>query len=150
MKGEEIFEQLGQLAPATADRISQGAHEQVFATTDCLACAKCCKGYSPIMEEEDIERIARHLGMPEHQFAAKYLMLDEDDEWVIYTQPCPFLSDTNHCTIYAVRPASCADYPHTGRSNLATISDLTITNAAICPAVDAILHNIEQQLKDII
>ena len=150
MKAEKIFYHLAQLETEKADNISQRAHREVFAATNCLECAQCCKGYSPIILEEDIERIAQHLNMPEHQFAANYLMLDEDDEWVFYTQPCPFLANNNHCTIYEVRPASCADYPHTGRSGLADIADLTIINAEICTAVEHILHHIERQLKELV
>ncbi|MFM7195842.1 MAG: YkgJ family cysteine cluster protein, partial [Bacteroidota bacterium] len=43
------------------DGVFQEAHEEVFAKTDCLQCANCCKTTSPIFYNVDIERLSKAL-----------------------------------------------------------------------------------------
>lgn len=119
----------------------QEIHEEVFASTDCLSCANCCKTHPPLVNGHDIRRISAHLGIRSADFVSKYLILDEDGDWVLNTVPCQFLAPDNSCTIYAYRPAACREYPHTDRKRLYQISELTLKNAEICPAVSVILDN---------
>lgn len=143
---KKIFKDLKSLPPKIADQISLEAHNTVFSQTDCLQCARCCQGYSPIVNEEDVFNLADHLGMEPGRFASQYLILDEDDEWFIDGAPCPFLLSDNKCSVYAVRPASCADYPHTSAKGLHKRAAITTVNADICPAVSEILQIIEQKI----
>lgn len=110
-------------------------HEEVFAHTNCLECANCCKTTSPIFRDVDVERISKHLGMRPADFTKRYLHLDDDDDWVLNTAPCSFLDEKNYCTIYEVRPRACRDYPHTDRKNMTQILELTFRNTLVCPAV---------------
>ena len=43
------------------------AHEEAFETVDCLACANCCKNYSPRFKPPDVKRIAKYLKMSESE-----------------------------------------------------------------------------------
>jgi Fe-S-cluster containining protein len=118
------------------DEVFHTMHEEVFAKTDCLTCANCCRTTSPIFRDVDIERIAKHVGMRVAEFTDKYLHLDEDRDWVLNSSPCTFLNlEDNKCSIYEFRPKACREYPHTDRKNMSQIMNLTFRNTLICPAV---------------
>lgn len=129
------------------DGLFHALHEEVFADTDCLECANCCKTTSPIFRDVDIERIATHLGIRPSELTEKYLHLDEDKDWVLNSSPCVFLQADNKCAIYQVRPRACRDYPHTDRKNMAGILDLTYRNTLVCPAVARIAENLKNLLN---
>ncbi|MCB0387964.1 MAG: YkgJ family cysteine cluster protein, partial [Winogradskyella sp.] len=63
-----------------------------------------------------------------------YLRVDEDNDYVLQSVPCPFLGADNYCSIYDVRPKACSGFPHTDRKKFHQISNLTLKNVAICPA----------------
>ena len=44
------------------DKNMQQIHEEVFACTDCLQCANCCKTTGPLLTKQDIERLAKRVG----------------------------------------------------------------------------------------
>lgn len=118
------------------DEVFHAMHEEIFAKTDCLTCANCCRTTSPIFRDVDIERIAKHLGMRVSEFTDKYLHLDEDRDWVLNSSPCTFLNlEDNKCSIYDFRPKACREYPHTDRKNMSQIMNLTFRNTLVCPAV---------------
>ncbi len=118
------------------DEVFHAMHEEIFAKTDCLTCANCCRTTSPIFRDVDIERIAKHLGMRVADFIDKYLHLDEDRDWVLNSSPCTFLNlEDNKCSIYDFRPKACREYPHTDRKNMTQIMNLTFRNTLVCPAV---------------
>lgn len=110
-------------------------HEEVFGEIDCLQCANCCKTTSPIFYQNDIERVAKALRMKPGDFIEKYLRIDEDRDFVLKSSPCPFLAEGNYCSVYAVRPKACREYPHTDRKKMVQITDLTLKNTLVCPAV---------------
>ena len=57
-------------------------HEEVFAETNCMDCANCCKTTGPLFERKDIDRIAKYLRMKAAQFETNYLRVDEDNDFV--------------------------------------------------------------------
>ncbi len=144
---QQLFALLRKRKNSEDDLRTAAVHEEVFAVTDCLSCANCCKTYPPLLQSKDITRIAAHLGTRESEFVSKYLVIDEDGDWVFHTVPCPFLQADNACSIYAVRPLACREYPHTGRKKLYQIADLTLKNAEICPAVTEILDAIDKKIN---
>lgn len=85
--------------------------------------------------------------MSEHQFMSDYLLIDEDDDWVFHTQPCPFLGNDNRCSIYEVRPKACSEYPHTNRKKIYQLEQITLKNTEVCPAVSQILDTIIKQIQ---
>jgi Fe-S-cluster containining protein len=110
-------------------------HHEVFANTDCLGCANCCKTISPVFKERDIKRLADHLGLKPGEVVARHLHLDEDGDYIPNAVPCPFLGNDNRCSIYEVRPFACSSYPHTDTLPLRKQVDLIVKNSAVCPAV---------------
>lgn len=127
------------------DNMFHALHESVFDETDCLRCANCCKTTSPIFADMDIERIAKHLRIRPCELIEKHLHLDEENDYVLNSSPCVFLSADNYCDIYEVRPKACREYPHTDRKNITGILKLTLSNTQVCPAV----FEIVEQLKKI-
>lgn len=128
--------------PKDLDARFHEAHQKEFTKKDCLSCANCCKTTSPIFRQPDIRRMAKALKMKESQLIARYLKVDEDDDYVLQTSPCFNLLDDNTCAVYDDRPLACREYPHTDRKNMYQIMDLTAQNTLICPAVAAIVDKI--------
>lgn len=128
----------------TVDAAFHALHKEVFEEINCLECANCCKTTSPIFYQNDIERAARALRMRPGNFAEKYLRVDEDNDFVLKSAPCPFLSPDNSCTIYANRPKACREYPHTDRKKMVQITELTLRNTRVCPAVLEIVERLKK------
>lgn len=126
------------------DAVFHTLHEEVFAETDCLTCANCCKTTSPIFYETDIERAAKALRVRPGDFVEKYLRIDEDKDYVLKSSPCTFLGDDNHCSIYEDRPKACREYPHTDRKKMVQVMDLTYKNTLVCPAVLEITERLKR------
>ena len=91
-------------------------------------------------------RIAKYLRMKPAQFEANYLRIDEDNDWVLQSVPCPFLAEDNTCSIYDVRPKACREFPHTDRPKIHQIAEHTLKNVAICPAAFAIVEKMKERL----
>ena len=141
---KKYFEKLKKRTPNNLDFVVQELHNSEFKRTDCLTCGNCCKTTSPIFTEKDIQRIAKYVKMKEHLFIATYLERDPEDFYVLKTAPCTFLDlNDNMCTIYDVRPKACNEYPHTNRRKFIQLTNLTMKNTEICPAV----YNIVEALK---
>lgn len=124
------------------NKVFHSQHDQVFNKFDCMQCANCCKTISPIITQHDMDRLARHLGQPVGQFIQQYLEMDEDGDFVFQQTPCPFLAADNACTVYDKRPDACREYPHTNRSKMKPILDLTLKNSLVCPAVWKMMQSI--------
>ncbi|TVR39982.1 MAG: YkgJ family cysteine cluster protein [Cryomorphaceae bacterium] len=142
----KLVQKLQAMPSSKADELIHEAHEDVFACTDCLQCANCCKTTGPLFTDKDIERIARYLKMRPAAFIERYLRVDEDRDYVLQKVPCAFLGADNYCSIYDVRPKACREYPHTDRRNMQEIMSLTLKNAAVCPAVLNILELVREKV----
>jgi hypothetical protein len=128
------------------DELAGELHEQVFQIVDCTRCANCCKTMVVELGQEDIERIARHLGMKDDQFIDTYLERDgQDDTYKTRCNPCPFLGDDDRCSIYNVRPTVCTDYPHTDKDGFTFRTMGIANNARGCPAVFWIVEEMRNE-----
>lgn len=145
-ENQQFFNKLKLKKPKNLDAAFHEAHENVFAETDCLKCANCCKTTSPIFYQKDIERAAKATRLKPGIFIEKYLRLDEDNDYVLQTAPCPFLDAENYCGIYENRPNACREYPHTDRKKMIQILDLTFKNTVVCPAVLKITERVKKEL----
>jgi len=145
-ENKKYFQILKKRTPKNLDLVVHKLHDKVFKYTDCLDCGNCCKTTSPIFTEKDIQRIAKHLRMKEVAFIDQYLVKDEDDFWVLQEVPCTFLGDDNYCFIYDVRPKACTEYPHTTRRKFIQLTQLTIKNTEICPAVYDIVEELKKEI----
>ena len=146
LETKKYFAKLKKKTPKRLDLLMQDLHENEFKKTDCLTCANCCKTSSPIFTDKDISRISKYLRVKEHQFIAQYLERDDDDFMVLQSVPCAFLDTDNTCFIYDVRPKACSEYPHTNRKKFIQLTNLTLKNAEICPAVFNIVEELKKKL----
>ncbi|EMB87480.1 YkgJ family cysteine cluster protein [Streptococcus mutans] len=133
-------------APKNLDKIVQEVHTEVFREIDCTKCANCCKMLGPLFTEADISRIAKHFRMRLPVFEDMYLRVDEDNDKVFKSMPCPFLGEDNLCSIYDIRPKACREFPHTDRKKIYQINHLTIQNTLICPAVYLFVEKLQERL----
>ncbi len=81
----------------------------------CTRCGDCCRGGPGYVwvGAEEIEALARHLGLDVSSFGRRYLRrvggrlaLTEKPNW-----DCVFWEEGRGCTVYPVRPAQCRTYP---------------------------------------
>jgi uncharacterized protein len=143
-ENKSFLQRLKKKDPRKVDEVFHELHEEVFSEIDCLDCANCCKTTSPIFYQHDIERLAKFLRMKPGDFIEKYLRMDEDNDFVLQSAPCPFLGADNYCAVYAHRPKACREYPHTDRKKMVQIMDLTYKNTLVCPAVFEMLERIKK------
>ena len=146
VENKKYFAKLKKKQRKRLDLLMNEIHDEEFERTDCLTCANCCKTTSPIFTEKDISRISKHLKMKDEKFIDLYLQRDTDDFMVLKTAPCTFLDQDNSCYIYDVRPKACSEYPHTNRKKFIKITDLTLQNTEVCPAVFNIVETLKSRL----
>lgn len=143
VENKKYFDKLKKKAPKNLDYVMQDLHDTEFKKTDCLQCANCCKTTGPLFTSADIERISKYLRQKPQQFIEQYLRIDEDNDYVLQKVPCSFLDTDNTCFIYDVRPKACREFPHTDRKKFQQITNITLKNIPICPAV----YNIVEEMK---
>ncbi len=146
-ENKKFFAKLKKKPPKHLDSLMVELHNEVFAGTNCLECANCCKTTGPLFTNKDIERIAKHFRLKPQAFIAQYLRVDEENDYVLQSLPCSFLGADNYCSIYEVRPKACREFPHTDRRKFHQISHLTLKNVAICPAAFQIVEQMKQRLN---
>lgn len=133
------------LSDRRLNAIVQQTTDQVWAHIDCRTCANCCKTRHPTFSRIELQRIAEYLGMTLEELRARYLEFDRDvGKHTTRELPCPFLQGTL-CSIYEVRPAVCAGYPHLHRNFRSRLWQ-TLDNAGTCPIVYNVLERLKARL----
>ncbi len=143
---KKLKQKLTKHNPKKLDKHFHALHDEVFEEVDCLKCANCCKTTSPIFRDVDIERLSSHLSLKASEFIDKYLHLDDDEDYVLNSSPCPFLGEDLYCSVYEARPKACREYPHTDRKNMQQILGLTLKNTKVCPAVGEIMERLRDSI----
>lgn len=143
-ENKKLLQKLKKQKPKDLDNVIHALHEEAFEVIDCLECANCCKSISPSVKDNDIQKIARSVKLKPSAVVEKYMLLDEEDDYVMNVSPCPFLMDDNYCRIYEARPLACKGYPHTDRNKMSQLLDLTLKNTQICPAVCYIFEELKK------
>src|SRR6266498_2523848 len=124
------------LSSKDLDKIVFELEAKAWKRIDCTTCANCCRHVSPALNEEDVARLASHLGVTHDEFIANYLdKADGDPEfsWVMRIKPCPFLKD-NRCSVYEHRPGTCHGYPYLNKPDVVSRAIGMIDRTAVCPA----------------
>ncbi|CEN32451.1 YkgJ family cysteine cluster protein [Capnocytophaga cynodegmi] len=145
-ENKRFFTQLKKKPPKNLDYKVQEIHDEVTNEINCLTCANCCKTTGPLLTNIDIERISKHLRLKPSDFITKYLKIDEENDYIFQSMPCPFLASDNYCLIYDVRPKACREYPHTDRKKIYQIANLTIKNTEICPIAYRVVEKMKEKL----
>jgi len=131
-----------------SDRILRRIAEEIEDSTDCLACANCCRVATAKVTERDVERLSKYLRLKPARFLADFTV-ESADEGVVLKRDrkkgCVFLNG-NECTVYDARPDSCQKFPHVVRGNGSIASRMweLIDRACYCP----IVYNSLEAFKD--
>jgi Fe-S-cluster containining protein len=134
--------------PKNIDQVTAKLSPEVWAEVDCLSCANCCKSMSPTFTPKDIKRIAAHLEMKPAEFKETWLEYDKKDkDWVNVSRPCQFLNLTsNMCSIYEVRPADCAGFPHLTKKKFTEYVHVHKQNVEYCPATYKLVEKMKASM----
>jgi len=145
---QKLYKQyLARVDKNKAIRVLPSLHEEAFEQVDCLACANCCKNYSPRFKTPDIKRISKLLSLKESVFIERYLRIDEEGDYVLKSKPCPFLGTDNYCSIYNDRPSDCRRFPYTDEDVFVKRPQLTLKNTSFCPAAYYVVEKLMQEAK---
>ena len=135
--------------PKKLDQLTAVAEREIWNEINCLNCANCCKVMTPTYTLKDMKRISLHLGMTVRQFKNKWLYKEKDSgDWINRSTPCQFLDlKTNMCTIYEVRPADCAGFPHLPKMKMVDYMHIHKQNLEYCPATYRMVEKMMEKLK---
>jgi len=136
--------------PELLDRYTEQLEKEVWAKTDCLACANCCRSMTPVFTVADIKRIATHLRLSVPAFKEKWLYKNKEGAWMNRSQPCQFLDlHTHKCSIYAIRPADCAGFPHLAKKSMVDYMHVHKQNIEYCPATFKMVEKLMQVVPEV-
>ena len=133
--------------PRKLNKVTEELEKKVWKEVDCLSCANCCKTMTPTFTERDLKRISAHLNQSVDDFKKKWLRKERkaDGDWINKTEPCQFLNLTdNKCSIYEVRPADCAGFPHLPKK-MKDYVHVHKQNIEYCPATHRIVELMMQK-----
>ncbi len=133
--------------PSNVDSLSKKLSKEAFENIDCLSCANCCKSSPPLIDQEDIKRISKHLGISKKQFIRKYVLEDINGDLSFITIPCVFLNDDNSCSIYDQRPKACRRYPHMDEKPFYQLRRLHAKNVLSCPIAYRVVDQIKKSTE---
>jgi Fe-S-cluster containining protein len=120
-----------------SDRRLRRFGEEIEAEIDCTQCANCCRVATTPLNDRDVERISRGLGMRKHEFLEQYTVKTEEGIVLRRTEDgCVFLNG-NLCSIYEIRPQTCELFPHLVKGNGSFVSRMwhMPDRAVYCPIV---------------
>jgi len=145
---KKLIMPLKKIRAKNLDREINMLHDRAFEEINCVDCGNCCRCVPPVFQKKDIVTLAKRFHTRPIVFEREYLTLDEDDDLVLKTVPCPFLADDNYCNYYEDRPKFCRDYPYTEKTRLRNFLRETMDNTKICPAVYMIVKWLKEGLKN--
>jgi len=120
-------------------------HNELFSGYDCCKCNNCCRGYSTVVQMDDVSGIAPFLGMSEQEFIDKHLIQSADGFEI--KAPCPFLKESGECAIQECKPSVCRDFPHTDKPDRLGSLLSVLSSAEICPVVFEILERLKERYR---
>lgn len=91
---------------------------ETWTPVECLRCGICCTLYRPRVAMEEIEHIARELGIRKKAFISRYVRaVSEKGTYILQNDEdkCPFFcwdTETSQgtCNIYSFRPQACRNW----------------------------------------
>jgi Fe-S-cluster containining protein len=114
--------------------IAQQMEEQI----DCTQCANCCRLATTQVQDRDIERLARYLGLTPKECKQRYTVESAEEGRILRRTEsgCIFL-EGNLCSIYEARPRTCQLFPHLVKGNGSLLSRMwhMPDRAVYCPIV---------------
>jgi Fe-S-cluster containining protein len=144
-----FLSQLEKDPPKKLDQLASIVEKDAWREVNCLSCGNCCKTMTPTFKEKDMKRISAHLNMTVQAFKDKWLYKQRGTgDWLNKSTPCQFLDlDTNMCSIYEVRPADCAGFPHFSKKKMVYYLHTHKQNLEYCPATYRMVERMMEKLK---
>jgi uncharacterized protein len=137
--------------PAGISKLVAATEQEVWKEVDCLSCANCCKTMTPTFNQQDLKRISAHFGQTVEEFQRKWLRQERggDRDWLNKSQPCQFLNlKDNKCSIYEIRPADCAGFPHL-RKKMSDYIHVHKQNIEFCPATHRLVEKMMEGASNV-
>ena len=133
--------------PPGINKLTATLEQGVWKEVDCLSCANCCKTMTPTFNPADIKRISAHFGQTPAEFKEKWLYKERGSgDWMNKKEPCQFLNlKDNKCSIYEIRPADCAGFPHLTK-NLNGYAHVHKQNIEYCPATFRLVERMKESI----
>lgn len=112
-------------------------------TISCTDCGNCCKSLMVCLNEDEADRLARHLNMNRAHFDQTYLEKGSNGLMIMNRMPCPFLAN-NKCSVYEYRFEGCKEFPALHMPHFKRRIFTTFMHYDRCP----IIFNVVEALKD--
>jgi uncharacterized protein len=130
--------------PRLLDQMTAEVEKDVWKEVSCLSCSNCCRSMTPTYTLADMKRISAHFGMTVDEFKTKWLYKERGSgDWMNRKRPCQFLNlIDNKCSIYAIRPADCAGFPHLPKRKMVDYMHVHKQNVEFCPATHAMVEKL--------
>lgn len=135
--------------PRGLDSLTRKLEKEVWENVDCLTCGNCCKTMTPTYTLKDIKRIAAYTGMSVPAFKKKWLEKEKrTGDWLNKSTPCQFFNlENNKCSIYEVRPADCAGFPHLSKKKMVEYMHVHKQNVDSCPATFKMVERMMERVR---
>jgi Fe-S-cluster containining protein len=121
-----------------AERRLKAIAQDVEDSMDCRQCANCCRVATTQVNERDLVRLARGIGMSVEQLTQECTTETPDEGRVLKRNEngCVFL-EGNLCSVYEFRPGTCQLFPHLvkGAGSLSVRMWQMPDRAEYCPIV---------------
>ena len=145
----KFLSHLAKNPPKELDQLASTVEAEAWTEFDCLTCGNCCKTMTPTYSAKDIRRISAHFNMTVPEFKEKWLYRQRGTgDWLNKNTPCQFLDlGTNMCSIYEIRPADCAGFPHFSKVKMVYYMHTHKQNLEHCPATYRMVEKMMERLK---
>lgn len=135
--------------PRRLDQLAEELEKEVWKEIDCLECSNCCRAMTPTFTKQDLKRISSHFGQTPEAFTEKWLYKDKGGDWMNKNNPCQFLDlKTNMCSIYEIRPADCAGFPHLSKKKMVDYIHVHKQNIEYCPATYRMVEKMQLRFAE--
>lgn len=138
--------------PRGIEKMTAELEREVWQEVDCLTCANCCKTMTPTFNAADLRRISAHFGQTVDEFKKQWLYKEKGGagDWLNKKEPCQFLNlEDNKCSIYPIRPADCAGFPHLPKK-LKDYVHVHKQNIEYCPATYRLVEKMKSRMEGVI
>ena len=120
-------------------------YQDVASQINCCDCGNCCRVVTPILKEQDVDRLALGLKLSREEVTGRFLVTDEDGDTIFRARPCPLLAG-NCCTVYDHRPNVCRSYPHLHKDEFVFRLIQAVENCSVCPIVFNVFERLKAEL----
>ncbi len=90
--------------------------DEILSRFSCTGCGECCRwSGSVLLRDEDVARLALHMGLSEQEFIDRHTRLAPNRiQLALLDQAdgsCAFL-EGDRCAVYEARPEQCRNFPY--------------------------------------